>query len=66
MKEMHLNISQDYGMFHYPIHLAIKQDSFELVKLIYNYSKETHWNLNQSYTKRTSLHLACEQCSFEV
>jgi hypothetical protein len=40
MREMHSRVAQDMGMFHHPIHIAIKQDSIDLVIFEINLKKE--------------------------
>ncbi len=37
---MHSRVAQDMGMFHHPIHIAIKQDSIDLVIFEINLKKE--------------------------
>jgi len=33
-------VAQDMGMFHYPIHIVIKQDFIDLLKLLFNYKQK--------------------------
>jgi hypothetical protein len=66
MREMHSRVAQDMGMFYYPLHIAIKQDSYELVQLLLNYKQKFDIEIKEAYTKRTSLHIAAGKCSTEV
>jgi len=66
MREMHSRVAQDMGMFHYPLHIAVKQDSAELVKLLLNYKQKLNMEIPEPYTKRTALHIAAGKCSTEV
>jgi len=66
MREMHSRVAQDMGMFHYPIHIAIKQDSIDLVKILLNYKQKLDIEIQELYTKRTALHIAAGKCSREV
>jgi ankyrin repeat protein len=66
MREMHSRVAQDMGMFYYPIHIAIKQDSINLIKLLLNYKQKFNIEIQEAYTKRTPLHIAAGKCSTEV
>ncbi|CAF1219222.1 unnamed protein product [Adineta steineri] len=66
MREMHSRVAQDMGMFHYPLHIAIKQDSLELVKILLNYKSKLDMEILEPYTKRRALHIAAEKCSTEI
>jgi len=66
MREMHSRVAQDMGMFYYPIHIAIKQDSIDLIKLLLNYKQKFNIEIKEAYTKRTPLHIAAGKCSTEV
>lgn len=66
MREMHSRVAQDMGMFHYPLHIAAKQDSTELLALLLNYKQKLNLEIQEPYTKRTALHIAAEKCSTEV
>ena len=37
MREMHSRVAQDMGMFYYPLHIAVQQDSVDLVQLLLRY-----------------------------
>lgn len=66
MREIHSRVAQDMGMFHYPFHIAIKQDSIELIKILLNYKHKINIEINEAYTNRTGLHIAAGKCSTEV
>ena len=66
MREMHSRVAQDLGMFHYPLHIAIKQDSIALVQLFLRFQSNVQLEITEAYTKKTSLHIAAEKCSTEV
>ncbi|CAF3309488.1 unnamed protein product [Rotaria socialis] len=66
MREMHSRVAQDMGMFHYPLHVAIKQDSIQLIKLLLNYKHKFDMEITEAYTKRTALHIAAGKCSTEI
>ncbi|CAF4636267.1 unnamed protein product, partial [Rotaria sp. Silwood2] len=66
MREMHSRVAQDMGMFHYPLHIAIKQDYIGLVKLLLNYKQKFDMEIKEAYTKRTPLHIAAGKCSTEI
>jgi hypothetical protein len=66
MREMHSRVAQDMGMFHYPLHIAVKQDFINLLKLLINSKHKLDIEINEPYTKRTALHIAAEKCSTEV
>jgi hypothetical protein len=66
MREMRCRVAQDMGMFHYPLHIAIKQDSLELVRLFVKYREQLNIEISEAYTKKTALHIAADKCSTEV
>jgi len=66
LKEMHFRVAQDLGMFHYPLHIAIKQDSISLIQLFLRFKSNIDFEQRESYTKKTALHLAAEKCSIEI
>ena len=66
MREMHCRVAQDLGMFHYPLHILVKQDSLSLLQLFLRFLEKVDWQVREAYTKRTALHLAAEKCSPEV
>ncbi|CAF4241401.1 unnamed protein product, partial [Rotaria sordida] len=58
-------VAQDMGMFHYPLHIAIKQDFIQLVKLILNYKQLFNMKIEETYTKRTIISLLLEEGQVE-
>ncbi|CAF3094002.1 unnamed protein product [Rotaria sp. Silwood2] len=66
MCEMDSHVVQDMRIFYYPLHIAVQQDSIELVKLLLNYKQKLHMKIKEPYTKRTALHIAAGKCSIEV
>jgi hypothetical protein len=66
MREMHSRVAQDMGMFYYPLHIAVKQDSIDLIKLLLKYKQKLDIEIKEPYTKRTALHIAAGKCSTEV
>ncbi|CAF4065003.1 unnamed protein product [Rotaria sordida] len=66
MREMYSRVAHDMGMFHYPLHIAIKQDFIQLVQFILNYKQLFNMKIEETYTKRTALHVAAGKCSTEI
>jgi hypothetical protein len=66
MREMHCRVAQDLGMFHYPLHILVKQDSLPLLQSFLRFAEKIDWRIREAYTKRTALHIAAEKCSPEV
>lgn len=66
MREMHSRVAQDMGMFYYPLHIAVQQDSVALVQLCLRYKDRFDVEIQEPYTKKTALHIAAERCSTEI
>ena len=64
--EMKRRVAQDMGMFFYPIHLLVKQNDVQAVRLVLNYKEKINVEVKELITDKRSLHFAAEKSFTEV